>query len=353
MSPWATTSWPMPSPGITARLMLRDMTAPYSSSHGMTWGVRDTDSVTGGADGPTGDGTFVARVHPYVWRVLVFAGNFQHDRPPGTPPDPLPDFGIPPQLARRMSMAEQHEYLRTKLTRRRTLVTAGALAAGGLLTGCGGSASPGRPHATASAPAPATAEVPGSAVAPFGRHLAFGADPKTQMRISWQVPLAVKKPYVRVGPEARGAEPEDRGRGPRPAHAGRRRACAWRWTSTTCTRPWTACAPARRTTTASATRASTRPSPAHRSTIGTFRTAPAPPEKFVFTAFGDQGVSKTRCANDKLILRPEARLPSARGRHLLRGRQRPGRGVGQLRPAGLGPVPQADRDGGQVACRGW
>ena len=50
----------------------------------------------------------------------------------------LPDFGIPPQLAHRMSMAEQHEYLRTRLMRRRTLVTAGAVAAGGLLTGCGG-----------------------------------------------------------------------------------------------------------------------------------------------------------------------------------------------------------------------
>ena len=37
----------------------------------------------------------------------------------------LPDFGIPPQLASRMSMAEQHEYLRTRLMRRRTLVTAG------------------------------------------------------------------------------------------------------------------------------------------------------------------------------------------------------------------------------------
>ena len=32
-----------------------------------------------------------------------------------------------------------------------------------------------------------------------GRHLAFGADPKTQMRISWQVPLTVKRPYVRIG----------------------------------------------------------------------------------------------------------------------------------------------------------
>lgn len=51
-----------------------------------------------------------------------------------------PDVGIPPQLARRMSMAEQYEYLRTKYSRRRALVTAGAVA-GGLLTGCSGSGS--------------------------------------------------------------------------------------------------------------------------------------------------------------------------------------------------------------------
>src|SRR5687767_4312305 len=111
----------------------------------------------------------------------------------------IPDFGIPPQLARRMSMAEQHEYLRTKLTRRRTLVTAGAVAAGGLLTGCGDSGSSGSPSATTSAPSPATSKAPGSLVTPFGRHLAFGADPKSQMRISWQVPVSVKKPYVRIG----------------------------------------------------------------------------------------------------------------------------------------------------------
>lgn len=109
-----------------------------------------------------------------------------------------PDVGIPERLARRMSMAEQYEYLRTKLTRRRTLVTAGAVA-GGLLTGCSGS---GAGVAAGAAPASAAPveRVNGSVVRPFGRHLAFGADPRTQMRISWQVPLAVRQPYVRIGP---------------------------------------------------------------------------------------------------------------------------------------------------------
>ncbi|MER7185838.1 hypothetical protein ABT404_41360 [Streptomyces hyaluromycini] len=45
----------------------------------------------------------------------------------------IPDFGIPPRLAARMSMAEQYEYLRARLVSRRTLVTAGAVAGGGLV----------------------------------------------------------------------------------------------------------------------------------------------------------------------------------------------------------------------------
>ena len=128
----------------------------------------------------------------------------------------IPHFGIPPELAGRMSMAEQHEYLRTRLSRRRTLVTAGAVASG-LLTGCSGSSagsgSPSGPRsgqagATATGgPSPSTSKAPGSLITPFGRHLAFGADPRTQMRISWQVPLAVRKPYVRVG-----LHPDDLGR---------------------------------------------------------------------------------------------------------------------------------------------
>src|SRR5690606_23375725 len=50
LRPSVTTSWPMPSPGITARLMLRDMRAPYSSSHALTRAVRDADTRM--ADGP-------------------------------------------------------------------------------------------------------------------------------------------------------------------------------------------------------------------------------------------------------------------------------------------------------------
>lgn len=38
---------------------------------------------------------------------------------------------------------------------------------------------------------------------PFGRHLAFGADPATQMSAGWQVAAPVDKPFVRVGSSPR------------------------------------------------------------------------------------------------------------------------------------------------------
>ncbi|MGW7260877.1 purple acid phosphatase family protein [Streptomyces sp. NPDC054834] len=209
-----------------------------------------------------------------------------------------PDFGIPRRLAERMSMAEQYEYLRARLTRRRTLVTAGAVA-GGLLTGCGGTRTPSR---TSGAPAPATSHVSGSVITPFGRHLAFGADPRTRMRISWQVPFPVKKPYVRVGL--------------RPDDLGRRIEAEVRHLHTAGVQ---GVRPTVEQYYVHAALDGLKPgttyyygvghdgwdpaSPAHRSTITSFRTAPASPESFVFTAFGDQGVGTSANGNDHLLLR--------------------------------------------------
>ncbi|MHC3471937.1 purple acid phosphatase family protein [Streptomyces sp. 7R007] len=209
----------------------------------------------------------------------------------------LPDVGIPPGLARRMSMAEQYEYVRTKLVARRTLVTAGAVAAGGLLAGCGGPGSTG-----AAAPSPSASRVHGSAVSPFGRHLAFGGDPKTQMRVSWQVPLAVRKPFLRLGlaPDDLGRKVEAEVRALHtPGVSGVRLALDQYYLHAAVDglRPGTTYYygvghegfdPA---------------SAAHRATISTFRTAPATPERFVFTAFGDQGVSQAAAANDHVMLR--------------------------------------------------
>ncbi|BDH14685.1 purple acid phosphatase family protein [Streptomyces hygroscopicus] len=210
-----------------------------------------------------------------------------------------PRVGIPEQLAARMSMPEQHDYLRTKLSRRGLLrtsaATAGVVAGSGLLAGSGQAASP-----TLLA-SPAAATVDGALVAPFGRHLAFGADPKSQMRVSWQVPFAVRRPYLRVG-----LKPWDLGRKieaeVRDLH----------------TPSLSAKLPAVQQYYLHAALDGLRPGttyyygvghdgfdpadPRHFSTLGTFRTAPARAEKFVFTAFGDQGVSYHALANDQLIL---------------------------------------------------
>ncbi|MEV4439593.1 metallophosphoesterase family protein [Streptomyces sp. NPDC049577] len=215
-----------------------------------------------------------------------------------------PRVGIPDHLAGRMTMAEQHEYLRSKFTRRGLLragaVTAGAVAGTGLL-GAGAGAAYAQPLSPTLIGTPAAATVDGKHVAPFGRHLAFGADPKTQMRISWQVPFSVKRPFVRVG-----LKPWDLSQRiqaeVRPLH----------------TPALTKKLPAVDQVYLHAALDNLRPGttyyygvghdgfdpadPRHFSTVGTFRTAPERAEKFVFTAFGDQGVSYHALANDQLIL---------------------------------------------------
>lgn len=112
----------------------------------------------------------------------------------------IPRFGIPEKLAERMSMAEQHDYLRTRLTRRGVLRT-GAATAAVVGTGTGTSLASSSAYAAPTVlTSPSTTPVDGSLVAPFGRHLAYGADyPKTQMAVSWQVPFAVRRPYTASG----------------------------------------------------------------------------------------------------------------------------------------------------------
>ncbi|MHB9858840.1 purple acid phosphatase family protein [Streptomyces sp. YIM S03343] len=219
-----------------------------------------------------------------------------------------PDFGIPPRLAERMTMAEQHEYLHTKLFRRRSLVTTGMVAAGGLLTGCGGASSPGVASASSGAsvssvlPSPRTSKVRGAFVTPFGRHLAFDADPKTQMRISWQVPAAVQRPYVRVGL--------------RPDQLSHRISAEIRDLHTpgvTGVRPAVeqyymhaaldGLVPGTTYYYGVGHEGYDPASAAHRGTVATFRTAPARPGTFTFTAFGDQGVSTSAAANDSVLQR--------------------------------------------------
>ncbi|GAA0433416.1 metallophosphoesterase family protein [Streptomyces luteireticuli] len=216
-----------------------------------------------------------------------------------------PRVGIPERLAERMTMPEQHEYLRTKLTRRGMLragaAGAGAVAGAGLLGGGPGTAAYAAPLSPTLITSPATTRVSGALVAPFGRHLAFGADPQTQMRISWQVPFAVRKPFVRVG-----LKPWDLGRRidaeVRHLHTP---ALSKKLPSVDQYYLHAALDGLRPGTTYyyGVGHTGFDPAEAHNmGTIGTFRTAPARPGKFTFTAFGDQGVSYHALANDQVIL---------------------------------------------------
>ncbi|MCI3933268.1 purple acid phosphatase family protein [Streptomyces sp. AN091965] len=217
-----------------------------------------------------------------------------------------PNVGIPEPLARRLSMAEQHAYLRGKLSRRKVLAgsfaTAGAAGGLGLLAGSSGSAYAGRPAgAQPLAAPPAPVRVDGRHVAPFGRHLAFGAEPRTQMRISWQVPFAVGNPYVRVG-----LKPWELDR-KIPAEVRDLRTPSLSKKLPEVEQYYLHAAldrlePGTTYYYGVGHDGFDPASPGHAGTVGTFRTAPARPESFVFTAFGDQGVSYHALANDQLIL---------------------------------------------------
>jgi hypothetical protein len=209
-----------------------------------------------------------------------------------------PDVGIPAPLARRMSMPEQHAYLRSRLGRRRVLAGAAAAVAGAALLGDGATSPVFAAHRRGPT---AAAQVDGAVVAPFGRHLAFGADPRTRMRISWQVPFAVRRPFVRIGlgPGDLGPRIEAE---PRALH----------------TPALSARLPEVQQLYLHAALDGLTPGttyyygvghdgfdPAARrnlGTLGTFRTAPATSAPFVFTAFGDQGVGHPALGNDRLIL---------------------------------------------------
>jgi hypothetical protein len=205
----------------------------------------------------------------------------------------------------RLSMAEQHEWFRSTQSRRSVLrgglVGAGAaLAAPVMLAGtaqaetqapAGGLSwwSPG--HAMGSA---------ATLASPFGRHLAFGARPDRQVTVSWQVPLAVKNPFVRIGTS--------------PFDFGNRVAAEVRALTT----PALGSAPALTQYYLHAHLDGLRPDTDYLYTVGhdgfdarvpdriaTFRTAPrrgTPSDPFTFTAFGDQGASANAIGNNAVIL---------------------------------------------------
>ncbi|MEU6846376.1 metallophosphoesterase family protein [Streptomyces sp. NPDC046716] len=210
----------------------------------------------------------------------------------------IPRMGVPAELAER-SLAEQHEYLRSTFSRRTMMrggaVTVGAIAGGAFVPGAVAQAAP------AAAPASVTADIDGALVAPFGRHLSYGDDARTEMTVSWQVPAPVKNPFIRIGSSAgdlsRKITAEVRALYT-PAGVG---------TSADHTQYYVHAKlshlkPGRTYYYGVGHQGFDPASPKFAGTIGTFTTAPSHAEPFTFTAFGDQGVSYHALANDSLIL---------------------------------------------------
>ncbi|MZD06807.1 phosphoesterase [Streptomyces sp. SID5785] len=211
-----------------------------------------------------------------------------------------PDVGIPETLARRMSMPEQHAYLRARFSRRRALAGAAAVAGGAALLGDGAAAPVFAAH-PAGPVRGSVVQVDGALVAPFGRHLAFGADPRTQLRVSWQVPFAVRRPFLRVGPKPweLGPRIEAEVRALHtPALSGKLPEVEQLYLHVALD----GLTPGATYSYGVGHDGFDPAAPERLGTLGTFRTAPAAPGPFVFTAFGDQGVGYDALGNDQVIL---------------------------------------------------
>ncbi len=220
----------------------------------------------------------------------------------------IPRMGVPDELAARLSLAEQHEYLTRRRVTRRSLLragTAGALLAAPALGG-GAAAASTRTGGPAAAPSPtlatrAAAAFDGARVTPYGRHLAFGPDPCRQMRIAWQVPVSVEAPFARVG-----HCPWDLG-GRVPAEV---RALETPLASGVVTQYYLhvaldGLAPGTTYYYGVGHRGHEPADPEGPASLASFTTAPPRgrvPDPFTFTAFGDQGVGYHALGNDSVLL---------------------------------------------------
>jgi hypothetical protein len=112
------------------------------------------------------------------------------------------------EVAKKLSLAEQHEWFQQQRSRR-TVLKGGILGAGSVL---GGAALLGSPasaalaqsanrHSPSPSPELISTNIPpnASGIVPFGRHISYGADPTRQMNIAWQVASPVANPFVRIG----------------------------------------------------------------------------------------------------------------------------------------------------------
>lgn len=102
-----------------------------------------------------------------------------------------------PEQASKLSLAEQHDWYR-RATSRRSLLRGGVLGAGTVIAGSALLDGTARAATTAASPV-LLSKTGASTAAPFGEHIAFGADPATEMSVAWQVRDAVSKPFLRIG----------------------------------------------------------------------------------------------------------------------------------------------------------
>ena len=231
----------------------------------------------------------------------------------------IPRVGVPDALASRLSMAEQHEYLSRRSMLKGAAAGGALLAAGPLLLS-------------------GTAYADGAKVVPAGRHLAFGRNPRTDIRVAWQTPTRVRNPFLRV------AEHHDR-RGYQWGHRIPAETRALHSEVAGVIAPYdqyylhaevNRLTPGRTYTYAVGHDGF---DPANgdggAAALSTFTTAPArgfPAEAFTFTAFGDQGVSTTALAQDGAVAKQHPKF------HLLAG------DIAYADPSGAGlpPGPVAD-----------
>jgi hypothetical protein len=109
-----------------------------------------------------------------------------------------------PDIAKNLSLAEQHEWFQQRHSRR-SILKGGILGAGTLVAGPALLARTAQAVEAAGRPAQApmllasTTPARATGVVPFGRHITFGADPTSEMRIAWQVAGPVADPFVRIG----------------------------------------------------------------------------------------------------------------------------------------------------------
>lgn len=218
--------------------------------------------------------------------------------------------------ASRLSLAEQHDWFR-RATSRRALLRGGLVGAGAAVAGPAlltGTAAASTAKSVAKKGAPALlqrADSPGGGhLAPFGKHIAYGADPGTQMSIGWQVQGPVAGPFVRVGDS-----PLDLGQ--RISAEVRNLATPASVWNTASNSPIDSVPPSLANSTIEqyyvhAQLSGLRPGRTyfysvghegwdHGELSGSFTTAPRGRVPFTFTAFGDQGVSYDAVGTTNLI----------------------------------------------------